>query len=123
MRNSMWEQEYQAMFRIRPYTEEEQEAVDWEPDPDNPQQRIEKIIMVNQIDRRRYEDAKVTHPHMADHMTKMQDASLSFVRAMVEIYQQDHGITFDETGVVDMSTLPRRQFPTIVNPEYVNRPA
>ncbi len=118
---SVVQAEYDAMFRVRDYTEEEQEIIDW--DVSTPSERIKKIICVNHVNHQRYEEVKRTNPEMATHMTMMQAASLSFVNAMVKIYEQEHGVTFDETGAVDVSHLPGRQFPTIIDPEFINRPA
>ena len=123
-RDQKWEASYNESFKVRPYTEEELEIIEQEiPSDCSPSQKIAKLINVGKINYQRYEDAKSTNPEMTEHMLKMQIASSNFISSVIKSYQQDHGVIFDETGVINNDTLPTKQTPTVIDAEFVNRPA
>lgn len=120
-RNTQWESEYEQMSRVRGYSQSEREIVDSE--PNNPQERIIKIQNVMEIDQNRYRDFKESNPDQSAHMDKLIEACTFFAEAMKHIYQQDYGIVFSETGELCPEDTPKKDLPTLLNVEFINRPA
>ncbi len=119
--DSQWEIEYDQMPRVRGYTKAERNIIDSE--PQNPQERIVKIQKVMEIDKNRYQEFKEIYPDQSAHMDKLIEACAFFAQTMVRIYSQDFGVTISENSESCLKDIPAKGVPTLLNIEFIDRPA
>ena len=119
--DSQWETEYEQMPRVRGYTEAERNIIDSE--PQNSQQRIAKIQKVMEIDQNRYQEFKEIYPDQSAHMDRLIEACVFFAQAMVRIYSQDCDITISKNSESCPEDIPTKGIPTLLNVEFIDRPA